>query len=126
MPGAVGSLRSVKIGGIPFNGTADGDTALSDRVEITPIPHTGGNMMQVITMPGSAEAVKLTLTPAEYVVLKGLRAQNEDMSLSYEEADGSVNRTVGRVNIGPRQSADGSCSVDLLTSTGVWDIDAAS
>jgi len=124
--GAVGSLRSVKIGGIPFNGTADGDTALTDRVETTAIPHTGGNMMQTVVMPGSAEAIKLTLTPSEYTVLKGLRERNEDLSVSYQEADGSINRTVGRINIGPRQSADGSCAVDFLTSTGTWDIAAAS
>ena len=124
--GAVGSLRSVKIGGIPFNGTADGDTALEDRVEITAIPHTGGNMMQIITMPGSGTAIKLTLTPSEYIILRGLRERNEDLSLSYQEADGSTLRSVVRVQIGARQSADGSCAVDFLTSTGVWDIDAAS
>ena len=117
-----GSVRGANVDGIPYNVTADTNIALNDRIEKESIPHSGGNMQKITIMAANAEAVKLTLTPAEYVTLQSQAAGLEDIPLSYTMADGSVARTSGAISLGPLQSEDNSCEVTFLTSTGIWEI----
>jgi hypothetical protein len=126
--GLVGSPRKFTFDGVPFVIAGDADIAQNDRVEIEEVPHSGGNMPKVTTVGGSAEGVKLILAPSEYVVLKALKDAAlltfnggvTGVPMSYEEADGTVNRTTGTISLGPRQTAEGSCEVKMMTSTGVW------
>ena len=53
---STGSPRGANVNGIPFNLAADADIGLSDRVEVSAVPHSGGNMMKYETQPGSAES----------------------------------------------------------------------
>jgi hypothetical protein len=126
--GTFGSPRKATIDGIPFNIAADANIAQNDRVEVEDIPHSGGNAFKVTTVGGSAESVKLTVAPSEYVQLIALRnsAMLSPVPLSYEEADGTVNRTFGAITLGPRQTEDGSCDVTMMSSTGEWEIFSAS
>jgi len=124
--GAAGSIRGANIDGIPYNVAADADISLNNREEIESVPHSGGNMQKVTIVAGNAEAVKLIVTSAEYDTLRQQAAGLEDIPLSYTEADGSVYRTVGRVMVGARQTNESSCEVQFLTSTGNWEIFAAS
>lgn len=121
---SAGSVRSVKIDGIPFNVAADANISLNPRVEKESIPHSGGNMVKETTVAANVEAVKLILSPSEYDLLTGLT--DNDIPLSYEMADGSVLRSEGAVNLGSFVTEDSSCEVMFLTSTGNWEIFSAS
>ncbi len=121
-----GSVRGASVDGIPYNVTADANIALNDRIEKESIPHSGGNMQKITIMAANAEAVKFTLTPSEYATLRSQGSGLEDIPLSYTMADGTVSRTSGTITLGPYQSEDNSCEVQFLTSTGVWEIFAAS
>lgn len=123
---AAGSVRGVSVDGIPYNATADGNIALNDRIEKESIPHSGGNMQKRTIVAAMAEAIKLTLKPSEYDVLKSQAAAIGDIPLSYIMADGSSLKTVGEITLGPYQTDDASLEVTFLTSTGIWDIFAAS
>jgi hypothetical protein len=123
--GATGSVRGANVDGIPYNVTADTNIALNDRIEKESIPHSGGNIQKRTLMSASAEAVKLTLSASEYVILQSQASELGDIPLSYTMADGSVARTSGEITLGPFQSEDNSCEVTFLTSTGVWEIFAA-
>ncbi len=123
---AAGSLRGVKVDGISYNATADGNIALNDRIEKESIPHSGGNMQKRTIVAAMAEAVKLTLKPSEYDIIRVQAAGIGDIPLSYEMADGSSIKTTGEITLGPYQTDDASCEVMFLTSTGIWDIFAVS
>lgn len=122
---ASGSLREAKIDGFSFNVTADANIALTARVEKEAVPHSGGNALKETLVSGSIEAVKLTVSPSEYDVLRSLSENPEDIPLSVALRDGSVLRSQGTVKLGPYQSEDFSCEVEFLTSTGLWDVFAA-
>ena len=119
--GTSGSPRGAKVDGIPYNVATDADIALNNRISIESTPHSGGNMNKITTESGSAEAVKFILERSEYETLQAQGATGEDMSLSFTAADGETYRTVGTINIGQWMSADKSCEVEYLTSTGIWD-----
>ncbi|MEE8205562.1 MAG: hypothetical protein V3T82_01345 [Nitrospinaceae bacterium] len=123
---SAGSPRGVTIDGIPFNVTGDANIALNPRITKESIPHSGGNMVKLTTEAGNVEAVKLTVTPAEYDILRGISEQEGDIPMSYVMADGSSFKSPGQVMIGPYQTDDSSCEVQFLTSTGTWEIFAAS
>jgi hypothetical protein len=123
---SAGSPRKATVDGIPYNVAADANINLNPRITKESIPHSGGNMQKITTESGHAEAVKLILTPSEYDVLRGQHEELGDKPLSYAMADGSVFRTVGVINIGQYSTDDSSCELEFLTSTGVWDIFAAS
>ena len=123
---SAGSIRSSKVDGIPYNVAADANISLNPRLVKESIPHSGGNMQKRTFESGHAEAVKFTLTPAEYDILKGQSEATGDISMSYEMADGSSMKTVGEVNLGPYVTDDSSCEVEFLTSTGIWEVFSAS
>ena len=123
---SAGSPRKVTIDGVTFNVTGDANISLTPRTEKEAIPHSGGNMIKRTLASGSAEAVKLTLTPSEYGVLEAQADGSGNISMSYEMADGSSFKTVGEVKLGAYQTEDSSCEIELLTSTGVWENFSAS
>ena len=123
---SAGSVRSVKIDGIPYNAAADANIALNPRIEKEPIPHSGGNMIKRTLAPAMAEAVKLILTPSEYDVLESQNAAIGDIPMSYEMADGSSLKSEGETNLGQYMTDDSSCEIQMLTSTGIWEIFSAS
>lgn len=118
---SAGSLRGVKVDGIPFNVAGDANVALNPRVEKTSLPHSGGNMIQRTLMPADVEAVKLTVTPSQYSILEGLSEQQGSIPLSYEMGDGSTFRSTGEVMLGPYQTEESACEVTFKTSTGIWE-----
>lgn len=122
---ASGSLRGAKIGGVPFFVAADANIALTTRVEKEAVPHSGGNAIKETLVSGSVEAVKLIVTPSEYEVLLSISEDPNDISMSVTLRDGSAYRSQGSAKIGPYQSEDNSCEVEFLTSTGIWEISAA-
>lgn len=119
---SAGSLRGVTIDGIPYSAAGDADIALNPRVEKESLPHSSGNMIKRTLVPANAEGVKLSLTPAEYVTLKGQDEEGGVIPLSYDMADGSSMKTQGETNLGPYQTGDSVCEIQLLTSTGEWEI----
>ena len=123
---SAGSVRKANLYGVPWNVAADASISLNPRIEKEPIPHTGGNMIKRTTVGAMAEAIKLIVTPSEYDILEGLVASTGSDSQSYDMADGSSLKTVGEVNLGPYVTEDSSCEVQVLTSTGVWEIFSAS
>ena len=123
---SAGSIRSVSVDGIPYNAAADANIAKNPRTEKESIPHSGGNMTKRTIVAAMAEGIKLILTPSEYEVLEAQSEALGDIPLSYVRADGSSDKTVGEVNLGQYVSDDSSCEVQFLTSTGVWDVFAAS
>lgn len=123
---SAGSPRGANIDGVPYVVTGDADISLNPRIVKESIPHSGGNMQKRTIESGHAEAVKLTLTPAEYDILRAQADAIGGIPLSYVMADGSSFKTVGEVNLGPYSSNDSFAEVEFLTSTGVWDIFAAS
>jgi hypothetical protein len=123
---SAGSPRGAKVNGVPYVVTGDADISLNPRITKESIPHSGGNMQKRTIESGHAEAVKFTLTPSEYDVLRAQAEASGDIPLSYEMADGSSFKTVGEVNLGPYSTQDSFAEVEFLTSTGVWDIFAAS
>lgn len=123
---SAGSPRGVTIDGIPFNIAGDANIALNPRVTKESIPHSGGNMIKLTNDAGNVEAVKLIVTPSEFDILKGLSEQDGDIPMSYVMADGSSFKSPGELMLGPYQTDDSSCEVQFLTSTGVWEIFAAS
>jgi hypothetical protein len=123
---SAGSVRGVTIDGIPYNAATDANIALGPRIEKESLPHSGGNMIKRVFAPGSAEAVKLIVTPSEYDFLKSQSDDTGNKSLSYLMADGSSMKTQGEVMLGPYQTDDSSCEISLLSSSGEWDVFAAS
>lgn len=123
---SAGSPRSATVDGIPYNVTGDANISLTPRVVKESIPHSGGNMQKHTLESGMAEAVKFTLTPSEYDVLRGQSEALGDIPMSYVVADGSSFKTVGEINLGSYATEDSSCEVEFLTSTGVWEIFSAS
>ena len=123
---ASGSLREAKIDGISFNVAADTNVALTTRVEKETVPHSGGNAIKETLVSGSVEAVKLIVTPSEYAVLLGLSENPDAIPMSVALRDGSVLRSQGTVKLGPYQSEDFSCEVEMLTTTGLWENFSAS
>lgn len=123
---SAGSLRGVTIDGIPFAATGDVDVALGHRIEKESIPHSSGNMIKRTLAAANAEAVKLTLQPTEYEILRGLADADGDIPLSYVMTDGSSFKTQGQINLGPYQTADSVCEITLMTSTGEWENFSAS
>ena len=123
---SAGSPRGAKVDGVPYVVTGDADISLNPRNVKESIPHSGGNMIKRTIESGHAEAVKLTLTPSEYDILRAQADEIGDIPLSYEMADGSSFKTVGEVNLGTYSTADSFAEVELLTSTGIWEVFAAS
>ena len=123
---SAGSVRGVNIDGIPFNAAADANIALNPRIEKESIPHSGGNMQKRTFAAAMAEAVKLIVSPSEYDVLVSGNEASGDIPLSYVMADGTSVKSVGELMLGPYQTDDSSCEVTFLTSTGDWEIFAAS
>ena len=123
---SAGSPRGVTIDGIPFNVAGDANIALNPRITKESIPHSGGNMVKLTNDAGNVEAVKLIATPSEYDILRGLSEQEGDIPMSYVMADGSSFKSPGQLMLGPYQTDDSSCEVQFLTSTGLWEIFAAS
>lgn len=123
---SAGSVRGVKVDGIPYVAAADANIALNPRIEKESIPHSGGNMTKRTFGAAMAEAIKLIVTPSEYAILESQNDDSGDIPLSYDMADGSSFKTVGEVMLGPYQTDDSSCEVTFLTSTGEWENFSAS
>ncbi len=123
---SAGSVRGVNIDGIPYNAAADANIALNPRIEKEPIPHSGGNMIKRTIVGAMAEAVKMILTPSEYDILEVQAADQGVIPMSYVMADGSSIKSEGEVNLGQYMTDDSSCEVQMLTSTGIWEIFSAS
>lgn len=119
---SAGSPRGATIAGVPYNVAADANIALGPRETWEAIVHSGGNAMKRVLAEASAEAVKLIVTPSEYDILRAQSEAQEDITLAYTLADGSVIRTTGRISLDPFQSDDSSVEVKMLTSSGVWDV----
>ena len=123
---SAGSVRGVKIDGIPFNVAADANISLNPRIEKESIPHSSGNMTKRTFAAAMAESVKLILTPAEYANLVSLNDGQGNIPMSYEMADGSSIKSEGEVMLSTYQTDDSSCEATFLTSTGNWEIFSAS
>jgi hypothetical protein len=123
---SAGSLLNATVDGISYNVTGDANISLTPRIEKESIPHSGGNMQKRTIMSAQAEAVKFTLRPSEYDVLRSQADETGDIPLSYVMADGSSFKTIGEINLGPYQTEDSSCECIFLTSTGQWEVFSAS
>jgi hypothetical protein len=123
---SAGSVIGSKVNGIPYNVAADANVSLIDRLEKEGVPHSGGVMIKRTIVSNQAEAIKYILRPSEYDFLRGQVSETGDKDLSYQMADGSNITTTGEVTLGPYQTEDSSCEVTFLTTTGEWDIFAAS
>lgn len=123
---SAGSIRNVNVDGIPYNAAADANFAFNPRIEKEPIPHSGGNMIKRTIVGAMAEAVKLTLTPSEYNILRSQSDAQGIIPMSAVMADGSSLKSQGEINLGQYMTDDSSCEIQMLTSTGIWEIFSAS
>jgi hypothetical protein len=83
-------------------------------------------MIKRTIVSNQAEAIKYILRPSEYDFLRAQSKEQGVKDLSYQMADGSNITTTGEITLGPYQTEDSSCEVVFLTTTGEWDIFAAS
>jgi hypothetical protein len=96
------------------------DTDIQDgapRWAGTALPHTGGNMWQMILQTQEAGGVKIKCNSAELSLLKELAEREDPFPMSYTNRAGDTYTSVGWVTYEPRTNANGSVTAKLIPQT---------
>lgn len=113
---ATGTLNAVTLDGTTFKAAADVEAELKLMpFENADVPNSGGSVKQQTKVTPRIEGVVLVVDQLEDERLLALHGQ-EDISMSVEEADGTVHSTVGWINYEGKSTAQNRGTLTLFSS----------
>lgn len=118
----VGSIRKVTLGGVTYDVFADSNfSEVGSPYENESVPTSGRPMRKLTRRPYNVESVVLACNGAERVLLEELAGPGEDITLSYQTANGDVRRATGWIEFETRETEEGRAAIQLHPRTN-WDM----
>jgi len=115
-----GTANGVNIDGIPFDLPFDVDITEEPAVKKEGIPTTGRTMVKK-TKNNPNRAMEIICDDDDYSVLQDLANSDDDISLSYENANGKIYRSEGQISIDTgRTTQENRVSIVLIPTNGEW------
>jgi hypothetical protein len=115
----VGTPQKVVLDGNLFYCMADAD--INDgapRWAGTALPHSGGNMWQMILQTQEAAGVKIKCNSEELEILRALAEREDPFPMSYTNRAGDTYTTTGWITFDPRSNANGYVEARLIPHPG--------
>lgn len=115
-----GTVKSVTLGGIPFNVRADANlNTMLTKFENSRTPHSGGSMRKMVKRILTVEGVTLVLNGTDRENLRNLAESTEDITLAYEDAGGNNYHAVGSIEVEGWESEDNNVNC-ILQAADEW------
>jgi hypothetical protein len=93
-----GTPKKLVVDGNTFFYMADADPTLGKpRYAITPLPHSGGTMHQMVAQDTGSGGNRIKCNGAEAVLLKGIAERTESYPISLTMLSGDVFRCTGKI-----------------------------
>lgn len=125
MADVAGTIRSVTIGGLPFNVAADANLSVTlTGWENSRIPHSGGSMKKMIKRVRNVEGVVLVIGGTDRDNLKRFAEASDDITLAFEDAAGNNYHSVGSIEFETWETEENRCSI-MLQPQDEWTFFAA-
>lgn len=124
MGDTAGSLRGVKLNGIPFDVMADANAKQNPKKEKEGIATSGRTLIKVTKKVPTKEAIDLACNPSEFEVLEDLNESNR-FSMSAIYADGSVYRATGTINLEGGHESETNKATIVMIPVGKWELFAS-
>ena len=124
-----GTIRKLMLNGIPFRVPGDINVTLNlSPFETEGVPSSGQTMFKMTIRNPMAEGVVLLADPSEQDLLRGFADSLDSFPMSMTLADGSVYRTVGRINFENVETEENRAAIQLIPdrSLGAWELFVAS
>jgi TRAP-type uncharacterized transport system substrate-binding protein len=114
MADVAGTIRSVTLGGLPFNAKADASlSVILTGWENSRIPHSGGSMRKMIKRVRTVEGVVLTLGGTDRDNLKRFAESSEDITLAFEDAAGNNYHAQGSIEFEIWETEENNCNLTM-------------
>ena len=119
-----GSIVAVQIDGVSYEIKGDADITENSNQEVEGIATSGGTLFKAAKKVPTRESVDLVVDGVAKQALEDIanfKTTPGTVSLSYTEADGTVNSKQGRINIDSRTTQENTMTV-ILIPAGPWDV----
>ena len=114
MADVAGTIRSVTIGGLPFNVAADANlSVILTGWENSRIPHSGGSMRKMIKRVRRVEGIVLVIGGTDRDNLARFAESSVDITLAFEDAAGNNYHAVGSIEFETWETEENRCTVAL-------------
>ena len=114
MADVAGTVRSVTIGGLPFNVAGDANfSVILTGWENSRIPHSGGSMKKMIKRIRTIEGIVLVLGGTDRDNLKRFAEASDDITLAFEDAAGNNYHSEGSIEFEAWETEENRCNLIL-------------
>jgi hypothetical protein len=119
-----GSIASAWIDGVTYPVKADADFTENSEYENEGIATSGDTLHKRVRQVATVEGIDLIVDGTAKQTLIDVIRSGADVTLGYEEEDGTVNNATGRIQNAGRTTQENTMSV-VMIPTGRWEVTAA-
>ena len=128
MPNVSGTLRKLSLDGVPYDVAADINVTMNQSpFETEGVPTSGRTMYKMTLRTPTAEGITIVAPPTEQQQLIDLASRLETFPMAATLADGSVWRTVGKINYESLETEENRAGIVIIPDRAVdgWSLFAA-